>query len=121
MGVVIVNGNSIEVPDGASISVVNGTVYIDGNQVGSAVNNQIKIKVEGTLASLTVDRGSVECQNVEGNVKCGGSATAANVGGKVDAGGSVQCGDVGGDVDAGGSVQCGKVNGSVDAGGRFYF
>lgn len=118
MNTVIINGNKIEVPDGTSISVVNGDVIIGGNQVGTAINNEIKIKVEGTLTSLKVDRGSVECDDVHGNVDAGSNVVCKNVGGSVDAGSNVQCGDVGGDIEAGSNVTCGKVSGDIDAGGN---
>ena len=60
--------------------------------------------------------GNIYCGNVEGDVDAGGNVTCGNVEGDVDAGGTVSCGDVGGDVDAGGNVNCGDVGGDVDAG-----
>lgn len=117
MSTVVVNGVKIETPDGASISVVNGKVFIGGKQIETAKNEKIEIDVTGALVNLSVDIGDVKCQNVEGDINAGGSVNADSVGGSVDAGGSVSCDNVGGNVDAGGSVNCGKIAGSVKAGG----
>lgn len=118
---VTVNGTTVEVPDGASVSVVNNEIIVNGCKVDSAVfSNELKIIVEGGLINLKTDRGSITVNgDVKGNVDAGGSATiTGSVGGKVDASGSVSCGDVKGNVDASGSVKCGNVGGSVDASGN---
>jgi hypothetical protein len=116
MSLIKVNGVEIECPDGASVSVINGQVIINGVAAGEKSNN-ITIDLKGTLISLRADRGSVTCENVTGNVDAGGSVNCKDVGGSVDAGGSVDCGNVGGDVEAGGSVKCGEVHGDIEAGG----
>lgn len=117
---VTVNGKSYNVPNGASINVVNNTLYVNGEKYEGQgyEDKKFEITVTGGLANLKVERGDVTVHgNVEGTVDAGGSVTCQDVAGKVDAGGSVTCGDVGGDVDAGGSVRCGNVGGDVDAGG----
>lgn len=91
------NGKEYE---GTSISVINGTVIIDGKVVEED-NKASVIHIHGDVGELKTDK-SVNCNNVKGDV---------------DAGGSVNCSNVGGDVDAGGSVNAGKVQGNVDAGG----
>jgi hypothetical protein len=119
MGTININGQTIEVPPGSSVSVDGeGNVIIDGQPYGGK-SNDIKIEVIGNgLINLKVQRGSVKVTgDVGGDVDAGGSVTCGNVGGKVDAGGSANCGDVKGNVDAGGSVNCGSIGGSVDAGG----
>jgi hypothetical protein len=133
MGRVVINGVEIETDDltGVNISVNDGVVSINGNAVTGKVT-EVKVDLQGTLASLRVDRGQVTCENVAGDVKAGngvnckdvqGSVEAGNgvvcgnVGGDVEAGNSVECGSVGGDVEAGGSVKCGEVHGDIDAGG----
>lgn len=98
-GSIVINGKSYK---GNNVSIVNGTVYIDGriaeeNQVG-----ELTIKIEGDVALVRCDT-SV---SIDGNV-----------GGNVDAGGSVTCGNVGKSVDAGGSITCNNINGNADAGG----
>lgn len=103
MGIIRINGNTITVPDGANVSINNGTIIINGSISGSYSDNTPKIEITGNVGSLTCP-GSVEVHG--------------NVGGKVDAGGNVNCGDVASYVDAGGNVICGKVGGKVDAGGN---
>ncbi len=120
MNSIMVNGVRIEAPDGASVSVINGVVHINGvaNNAAGKLQGIVDLKVEGRIGSVRVDHGSITCENVEGNVHAMGSVTVrGNVLCNVDAGGSVNCGDVGGGVDAGGSVNCGNVSGDVDAGG----
>lgn len=121
MGMITVNGRSINIPDGANVSIINDVVIVngkpwDGNEKLSGI---VRVEVQGSLMSLNVERGSVEVHgDVHGNVNCGaGAKVDGNVKGSVDAGASVTCNDVGGDVDAGGSVKCGKVGGDIDAGG----
>ena len=105
MAIININGNTIEIPDGASINICNNSVIVNGNSVASYNSNTPKIEITGNVGSL----------------KCSGSATVSgNVEGNVDAGGSVTCNDVHGDVDAGGSVRCGNVSGDVDAGGSVH-
>lgn len=133
MNKIIVNGVEIEAGDltNVSISVTDGVVSIDGRAVTDKVT-EVKIDLQGVLASLKVDRGSVNCQNVTGNINAGGNIKCNDVGGSVDAsgsvtcgnvaknveaGGSIECGEVGGDVEAGGSVKCGEVHGDIEAGG----
>ena len=117
---VSVNGQHFMVPDGASINVNNGVLFVNGQPYrdGEQLKGRVHIEVTGGLASLTVRNGDATIHgDVAGDVDAGGSVQCGEVKGKVDAGGSVQCGDVGGDVDAGGSVKCQDVTGSVDAGG----
>lgn len=112
---VTINGRRYE---GNDVTITNGKVVIDGKEVESTVGlAELKIKIEGGLASLKVDRGNVECGEVAGSIWAGGSISCHNVTGNAEAGGSVSCKDVGGNVDAGGSVSCGKVGGDIDAGG----
>lgn len=117
MSTIIINGTSFSV-SGSNISMVNGTVYVDGVAIQTGeLTGIVKIQFEGDLASLQCDK-SVEVNGrVCGNVKAHGSVTCGDVGGNVDSGGSTTCNNVTGDVDAGGSVHCGNVGGSVDAGG----
>ena len=71
MGVVIVNGTRIEIPDGANFSIINDVVHINGianNDVGNLRNvTDLKITIEGRLGSVRADRGSITCENVEGH------------------------------------------------------
>jgi len=113
-----INGVEIEVPDGASISIVNGDVRIGGKTVGSAKDNYLAIDITGNVMDVTVDQGDVSVAGTVRDVNAGGSVVVhGDVAGGIDAGGSVTCETVHGDVDCGGSVACGKIAGSVDAGG----
>lgn len=94
-----INGKSYQ---GNSISIIDGEVIIDGKRQDSIEGTDpTRIVVEGDLKSLQC-HGSVNCDDVHGNVV---------------AGGAVNCDDVFGDVRAGGSVNCDKVRGGVYADG----
>lgn len=99
MGTISINGKTY---NGNNIQIRNGVVTIDGVvQKDDSAKNAVEIRVlEGDITSLRTDL-SVNCNNV----------------GMVHAGGSVNCDDVRGDVNAGGSVNCDRVGGSVTAGG----
>lgn len=99
--------NGVTYTGGRSITIVNGTVIIDGKQQAVPVNGVVEVRVlEGSIGELTTDA-SVSCGEVRGNVQAGGSVNCNAVGGSVSAGGSVNCGSVGGLVNAGGSVRHG--------------
>jgi hypothetical protein len=121
MNRVTLNGKTYE-SEGGNIVVENGRVFINGKDVsGEQYGGILTIKFEGTtLASLSVDNGNVECQDVGGNVKAGGSVKAVGIGGSVKAGGSVHAEKIGGDAFAGGSVNAGTVKGQADAGGTVH-
>ena len=120
MGKIIVNGLEIEIPDGASVSIIDGEVSIDGKSVNKeeldAINKASNIIIEGDVNNITTDK-SVKCRNVKGDITCEGSVHCDDVKGDVNADGSVQCDNVGGFVNADGSVQCDNVGGNVSAGG----
>lgn len=119
---VTVNGNTYEVEDGASISVINGRVVINNRNAGQVASvgidsPQLKITVEGGLLSLSVDRGDVTVNGNCGDIQCGGDVGVTGNSGKVNCGGDITCGDVGGDVKCGGDVNCYRVTGRITAGG----
>lgn len=106
-GSVTINGEKIKVPNGANISVINGTLFIDGKE---CKGEKLKDK---KIVNITIE-GNV------GKVDCGGSVTVnGNVTGHVDCGGSVTVsGSVEGDIDCGGSCSVkGGHKGNIDAGG----
>lgn len=90
------------------VIVTNDRVIIDGEDVTDKDHDRgiLGIKIEGDALNIECD-GSVEAQNILGNVRAGGSVNCDNVGGSVNAGGSVNCDDVSGSVTAGGSVRHG--------------
>lgn len=87
----------------SSIQVKNGDVYIDGYLVEEG--NYQQLKIYGSAGQVVCD-GSIECNEVEGNIDAGGSIECDDVKGDVMAGGSVSCDNVGGRVTAGGSINC---------------
>jgi len=117
MNTIIINGKSICV-SGNNVSVVNGTIIVDGKVIEEGLSGIVEVKFEGDLAKLDVKHGSATINgNVQGSVDAGGNVVCGNVGNSVDAGGNVTCRDVKHSVDAGGNVTCGDVGGDIDAGG----
>ena len=98
-----VNGLEIEISSG-NVSILNGTVIIDGKVVKGLKKDLVDVTIEGNVNNVDC-RGNVTVKgNVAGDVEAGGSVTCKDVGKEVDAGGSVRCSKVGSDIDAGGSV-----------------
>jgi len=108
-----ININGVDIVGGRNISIRGNRVVVDGQEVNVNIGvgqQELHIKVlEGSIGTLDAG-GSVSCENVTGNVDCGGSANVSgNVGGNVDAGGSVNVGgNCSGSIDAGGSVRIGS-------------
>lgn len=104
---VTINGETIKVPNGANVSVINGELFINGKK-----HKDEKLKDKQIVNII-----------IEGNVKnidCQGSVTVnGNVDGNIDCGGSVSVtGMMEGDIDCGGSCNIkGGHKGSIDAGG----
>lgn len=118
MAKITVNGSTFEVPDGASVSINNGSIVVNGGNLTSySRNGNVQIDIQGNVGDLTTE-GSVKVSGNSGAIKADGSVTVGGaVAGSVKADGSVTCKDVQGDLKAGGSVSCGNVGGSVKAGG----
>lgn len=90
----------VSVHDGHNVSIVNGRVIIDGNDVTPQMKN-ISISVEGSVDTLTVDA----CNYVKVSNTVNKLTTTS---------GDVTCGDVTGDVQTtSGDIECGDVNGQV--------
>jgi hypothetical protein len=110
MNVVNVNGNSYT--STRSISIINGKVIIDGNDV-TPDGKEINISIKGAVDSLNVDA----CSKiyVNGNVK-----TLKTISGDVEVTGGIE-GDVNttsGDIDCGGNIggSVRAVSGDIDCG-----
>lgn len=114
MAKITIDGRTFE---GNSLSIVNGTVMIDGMEQNDTLTGKVRLEITGTLNSLTTDASVNMNGEIKGDVSAGGSVNCADVGGSVKADGSVNCDDVGGSVTANGSVRCDDVNGVVTAGG----
>lgn len=89
-----VNGNTITVPDGASVSVINNQVFVNGTSYSPDLSTrELRVIVDGSVHKLSVAQGSVTVNgHVTDSVECAGSFTGTSVGGDVDAGGSVRHG-----------------------------
>jgi hypothetical protein len=106
-----IGGKFYNIPDGASVSVVNNTVLVDGKRIPSDDVTICDVVIEGDTGSVRSD-GSVTVKgNVNGSVDTKGSANTGNVTGDINAGGSVHASDITGSVNAGGSVNANKIGG----------
>lgn len=119
---VVVNGQTYETK-GNNISVKNGKVIVDGQEVYPTHNteskNLVEIHIYGDALDVTSDRSVTVHGTVEGNVKARGIVTCGDVGDSVESKGDVHCDDISGDVKADGSVTCDKVYGDVYVEGTF--
>jgi hypothetical protein len=106
---ITINGKNVDVPNGSSICMKGGKIYVDGKELdieGIASDATINIEVVGDVESIECD-GSVRVTGNSGSINCGGSSkVGGNVEGSVNAGGSVRIeGNHKGNITAGGSVR----------------
>lgn len=119
-GVNIVNINGTTYTSSKSITVIDGKVIIDGNDVTPS-GKEINISIEGSVENLEVDACSKV--TVNGNVKTlrttsGDIDVKGNVEGSISTtSGDIDCGgNIGGDVKTvSGDVDCGKISGNVSS------
>lgn len=111
-----INGKTINIPDGANVSVKNGKVYINGKLQDDLKDNVIKLFIEGNAGNIVTDC-LVKCNNVKGDVKAGSYVECDNITGNVEAKNYIECNDIGGDAKAGGYIEAKCIKGSVEAGG----
>lgn len=100
MATITINGNSIS---GRNISINNGKITIDGENITIEDEKTINISVQGDIDKLKVDRCNI-CE-VTGNV-----GSVKTVSGDVSITGDVSGGDV---TSVSGDVKCGHVAGKV--------
>ena len=119
MGTCVVNGRRYDIPNGASVSISNGVVKVNGKELDDEARGgqPCEVHIQGDIGELRCDGDAHIDGNVTGDVDAGGSVECHNVGKSVDAGGIISCANVSGDVDAGGSVNASGIHGDVDAGG----
>ncbi len=116
-GKTTINGVEYVIPPGASLSVINGVVRINGQEVTTYTQPAtLIINVTGDVGSIEA-AGAVNVTGRSGDIRADGSVTVGGESGSVNAGGSINAGDVSGNANAGGSIRCGKVGGNVSAGG----
>lgn len=109
-----VNGKTISIPSGSSVSIENGTVYVNGKKyVENGLEDKevvhLTINVEGDVKRVDADCDVVINGSVKGNVNSGMSIDVdGNVDGDVRSGMSVDItGNQTGSVNAGMSVDIG--------------
>lgn len=116
-----------------SIVISDSKIIIDGKEIKNIeedIKKGIHIHVKGSKVELIESKspliiygnveiikteGSVECENVEGNIIAKGSVNCGNVKGNVSSNSSVSCDNVGGNVTALNSVDCDNIEGDVSA------
>jgi hypothetical protein len=116
MGVIVINGREIVCPDGARLDMIGGKVYINDVLQESSdppLSGIVRVLFTGNLLNVKLDRGDIECGNIQGNASASGDIKCDNVGGNVAASGDVRCGDVGGNISSSGDVNCAKVGGKI--------
>jgi hypothetical protein len=108
MSKVVVNGKTFEIPNGASVSVINNNVYVNNELwTGIEATGPVKLIIDGDIGTIMTE-GSAEINGtVNGHVDVGGSLKISN-------------GEIHGNVHAGGSIKCEKITGGVVAGGSVY-
>ena len=99
MNRIVVNGKSINC-SGNNVSIINNKIFVDGKEITDEATKNCDVYIYGDVENIEC-QGSVNCNDVKGDIK---------------AGGSVNCDDVGGNIICGGSVNCDEIKGSVNAG-----
>lgn len=118
MGTITINGRTYT---GNNISMSNGRVIIDGedvtDQTGVDMKSILEVRVTGDIENIFCEKNITIMGNVKEYIDARGSVNCNDVGGDIKAGGSVNCDDVAGNVYANGSVNADDIGGSVQAGG----
>lgn len=95
--------NGMTITSARSISVVNGKVLVNGDNVDTGESKTISIVVEGNLDSINADA-------------CSTITVAGSAGSIKTMSGNVKAGDVAGSVTTmSGDIRCGAVGGSVSS------
>jgi DUF4097 and DUF4098 domain-containing protein YvlB len=116
---VTVNGQTIEVPDGSSVSVSDRKVVVNGQvRFATGAGEQVRVEITGPCGPVTAGAGDVTVTgHVAGSVKTGaGDVKCGPVTGNIEtsAGDVTVTGGVGGFVrTTAGDVHCGDVAGDV--------
>ena len=101
MGQVTVNGITVEVPPGKSVSVINGQIAVDGLPYAQVDSDKIVI---------CPNKNSPFNLTCEGNVEIQGA-----VSGDVNVTGDLNCGNIMGSVKTDEDLNCEKIMGNVTA------
>ena len=92
MNRIVVNGKDI-VCNGNNVSIMNNKVFVNGKEVSDKATKNCDVYIYGDVEHLECE-GSVQCNNVKGNIQAGGSVNCDDVGGNINCGGSCNCDDV---------------------------
>ena len=102
MNKIVVNGKTIQC-NGNNVSIVNNKVFVDGKEISDEAVKKCDVYIYGDVENISCE-GSIQCNDVKGDIECGGSVNCDNVGGSINCGGSCNCDEVKGNVTAGGSI-----------------
>ena len=100
MNTIKINGVTIET-NGRSVSIKNGHVSIDGNEITKGVADKFVIEINGRLENLSADKcESITISGTAGTIKTmSGDVTCGAVAGAVATmSGDIKCGAIGGAV-----------------------
>jgi cytoskeletal protein CcmA (bactofilin family) len=118
MQTISVNGISIQVPDGANVSISNGNVTVNGDMAGRVSIGPGNINISNSNNAhftLNCDNNVTVAGPVSGGVTAKGNVSCTNISGGVS-GVQVKCTNVSGGIEAQGDVQVsGHVSGGIEA------
>jgi len=123
---ITINGKTYHTK-GQRVNIANRDIIIDGvkfipdqeneNENLDTSTGQLVIKIEAdTKVDIETHEALTINGNITGNVTCG-SLDSNDIKGDVKADGPVNCGDIKGNVDANGPVNCGDIEGNLKASG----
>lgn len=103
-GRTVVNGVEINAPKGASISIINNQIYVNGKPYNDERLNKkeiVQLVINGDVGSIKTDV-DVICRNVNGDIDCGRDCDIkGDVSGNIIAGRDIDCKNIGGSAKAG--------------------
>ena len=105
-GKTIINGVEYDVSSGASISVTNGRVYINGQEVNKDNNNAVKeinITIIGNVEKAKVGNNLTVEGNIQ-NAEAGNNIIADKIMGNASAGNNISTEEIHGNAKAGNNI-----------------
>ena len=104
-GKTIINGVEYDVPSGASISVTNGRVYINGQEVNKDNNavKEINITIIGNVEKAKVGNNLTVEGNIQ-NAEAGNNIIADKIMGNASAGNNIKTEEIHGNAKAGNNI-----------------
>ena len=106
---IVINGRSINIPSGASITMNNGKIFVNEKEItidGISKDSIVNIEITGNIESAECNGSMIVNGDAGSCTSGGGFKCAGNVNGIINAGGSVKIGGHHeGMINAGGSVK----------------